>query len=189
VDDGAGGLLNTLTQNIGRWLRNLTSPRTKHYSIVFAGCHGLFSRKKKGYENRKKAKAKLAKLHARIGDIRKDALHCLATNLTRRSLLLLQDSVTASAAEAFIAGLTGNGRARSIGERSYGKGLAQRFLPLPDGSALLLTYAEILTPGEVSWHERGLVPDIQLSREHLDLDFSRSATVSALLDFIKIHQK
>jgi putative transposase len=42
------------------------------------------SRKKKGSENRKKAKAKLAKLHARIGDIRKDALHCLTTNLTRR---------------------------------------------------------------------------------------------------------
>lgn len=42
------------------------------------------SRKVKGSENRKKAKLKLAKLHARIGGIRKDALHQLTTDLTRR---------------------------------------------------------------------------------------------------------
>ncbi len=42
------------------------------------------SRKVKGSENRKKAKLKLARLHARIGDIRKDALHQLTTDLTRR---------------------------------------------------------------------------------------------------------
>ncbi len=42
------------------------------------------SRKVKGSENRKKAKLKLARLHARISDIRKDALHQLTTDLTRR---------------------------------------------------------------------------------------------------------
>jgi len=42
------------------------------------------SRKVKGSANRKKAKAKLAKLHAGIGNIRSDALHKLTTYLTRR---------------------------------------------------------------------------------------------------------
>lgn len=42
------------------------------------------SRKKKGSCNRKKAKAKLARLHARISAIRGDALHKLTTNLTSR---------------------------------------------------------------------------------------------------------
>lgn len=42
------------------------------------------SRKVKGSENRKKAKAKLSRLHARIGNIRKDGLHQLTTDLTRR---------------------------------------------------------------------------------------------------------
>jgi len=42
------------------------------------------SRKQKGSANRKKAKGKLAKLHARIAAIRSDALHHLTTNLTRR---------------------------------------------------------------------------------------------------------
>ena len=42
------------------------------------------SRKVKGSENRKKAKAKLARLHARIANIRKEALHQLTTKLTRQ---------------------------------------------------------------------------------------------------------
>ncbi len=42
------------------------------------------SRKVKGSENRKKTKAKLSRLHARIGNIRNDALHQLTTDLTRR---------------------------------------------------------------------------------------------------------
>lgn len=42
------------------------------------------SRKVKGSANRRKAKAKLAKLHARIAAIRSDFLHKLTTDLTRR---------------------------------------------------------------------------------------------------------
>lgn len=42
------------------------------------------SRKAKGSANRRKAKAKLAKLHARIANIRSDALHKLTSDLTRR---------------------------------------------------------------------------------------------------------
>jgi putative transposase len=42
------------------------------------------SRKVKGSSNRRKAKAKLAKLHARIAYIRSDALHKLTTDLARR---------------------------------------------------------------------------------------------------------
>jgi putative transposase len=42
------------------------------------------SRKVKGSANRRKAKAKLAKLHARIAAIRSNALHQLTTDLTRR---------------------------------------------------------------------------------------------------------
>jgi putative transposase len=42
------------------------------------------SRKVKGSANRKKAKSKLARLHARISNIRSDALHKLTTDLARR---------------------------------------------------------------------------------------------------------
>ena len=42
------------------------------------------SRKQKGSANRKKARARLARLHARIAAIRSDALHKLTSELTRR---------------------------------------------------------------------------------------------------------
>jgi putative transposase len=42
------------------------------------------SRKRKGSCNRQKARARLAKLHARIAALRADALHKLTTDLTRR---------------------------------------------------------------------------------------------------------
>jgi len=42
------------------------------------------SRKVNGSENRKKAKLKLARLHARVANVRRDALHRLTTDLTRR---------------------------------------------------------------------------------------------------------
>lgn len=42
------------------------------------------SRKQKGSRNRQKAKAKLARLHARIANIRADALHKLTSDLTSR---------------------------------------------------------------------------------------------------------
>jgi len=42
------------------------------------------SRKQKGSANRRKARMKLARMHARISNIRSDALHQLTTDLTRR---------------------------------------------------------------------------------------------------------
>lgn len=42
------------------------------------------SRKQKGSANARKARARLARLHARIANIRQDALHQLTTNLSRR---------------------------------------------------------------------------------------------------------
>lgn len=71
---------------------------------------------------------------------------------------LWQDKHTASAAELFIAALTENMRAVSIGETTFGKGVAQRLVELTDGSALFLTYAGIFAPNSASFHGKGLKP-------------------------------
>jgi putative transposase len=62
-------------------------PGPKAHTALLARLKRLsrrLSRKQKGSANRAKAKAKLARLHARIGHIRQDALHKLTTDLTRR---------------------------------------------------------------------------------------------------------
>lgn len=109
--------------------------------------------------------------------------------LTDRRLLLIQDKSTASAAEAFIAALVQNERAVSVGQKTYGKGLAQRFLPLSNGSALLLTYAEILTPYNVAYNNQGLEPDKILPSELMKEDFSQDESLQKLLDFVEIIQE
>jgi putative transposase len=50
------------------------------------------SRKEKGSANRKKAKMKLARLHARISNVRRNALHQLTTTLTsRHDTIVIED--------------------------------------------------------------------------------------------------
>lgn len=80
-------------------------------------------------------------------------------------LILLQDRHTASAAEVFTAALVQNRKAVSLGETSFGKGETQKFVELPDGSALLITYARLLPPAKQHYHGRGLPPTIQISIE------------------------
>lgn len=64
-----------------------TTPGPKAHKALLGRLRRLsrtLSRKVKGSANRRKAKVKLAKLHARIANIREDALHKLTTDLTRR---------------------------------------------------------------------------------------------------------
>ena len=84
-----------------------------------------------------------------------------------RPVFILQDEHTASAAEVFMAALTQNNRVESIGKRSLGKGVAQKFIPLDNGDALLLTYGKIITPNGKSYHKLGLEPTSNLSLEAL----------------------
>ncbi len=80
-------------------------------------------------------------------------------------LIILQDRYTASAAEVFTAALVQNRKAVSLGETSAGKGETQKFVELPDGSALLVTYARLLPPAKQYYNGRGLTPTIQISIE------------------------
>ncbi len=71
------------------------------------------SRKVKGSANRHKARAKLARLHARIADIRSDALHKLTSELARRF-------DTIGVEDLNVRGMMANRRlARSIADMSF----------------------------------------------------------------------
>ncbi len=59
---------------------------------------------------------------------------------------VLIDEFSASASEIFAGAIQDNDRGLIIGRRSFGKGLVQQQIPLPDGSALRLTVARYYTP-------------------------------------------
>ncbi|MEF9924060.1 MAG: S41 family peptidase [Muribaculaceae bacterium] len=61
-------------------------------------------------------------------------------------LIVLIDEYSASASEIFAGAIQDNDRGLVIGRRSFGKGLVQRQISLPDSSAIRLTVARYYTP-------------------------------------------
>lgn len=78
-------------------------------------------------------------------------------------LLVLVNQNTASAAEIVAGALQDRGRARLIGQKTFGKGSVQLILPLSDGSSIHVTTAEWLTPNRHPLQGIGLTPDIVLT--------------------------
>ncbi len=61
-------------------------------------------------------------------------------------LVVLLDEYSASSSEIFAGAIQDNDRGLIVGRRSFGKGLVQRQIDLPDSSALRLTTARYYTP-------------------------------------------
>ncbi|HKP68648.1 MAG TPA: S41 family peptidase [Pyrinomonadaceae bacterium] len=68
------------------------------------------------------------------------------TNSEKLPLVVLVDNQTASAAEIVAGALQDNDRGLILGQTTFGKGLVQNVLELPDGSGLTLTSARYYTP-------------------------------------------
>ena len=65
---------------------------------------------------------------------------------TKGKLVVLVDSYTASAAEIVSGAIQDHDRGIVVGRRTFGKGLVQRPIELPDGSMVRLTVAHYYTP-------------------------------------------
>lgn len=75
-------------------------------------------------------------------------------------IAVLIDEGSASASEIMAGALRDHGRAKLIGQKSFGKGSVQDFETLPDGSSLRLTIAHWFTPDGHGIDKTGLAPDI-----------------------------
>lgn len=78
-------------------------------------------------------------------------------------LFLWQDRHTASAAEVFVAALTRNARALSVGQATHGKGVTQRTTELVNGGALVFTDGWLVPPDGKEYDGVGLGPDIPVA--------------------------
>lgn len=85
--------------------------------------------------------------------------------LTNMPMTVLINGGSASASEIVAGALNDRGRAKLIGEKSFGKGSVQTLFPLTDGSGVYVTIARYYTPsGKVIDHV-GLSPDIEVKGE------------------------
>lgn len=75
-------------------------------------------------------------------------------------LVVLVNGGTASAAEIVAGALQDTGRAKLVGEKTFGKGLVQKLFLLDNGAALKLTTEKYLTPKKRDINKHGIEPDI-----------------------------
>ncbi|MFK7992224.1 MAG: MXAN_5808 family serine peptidase, partial [Sandaracinaceae bacterium] len=89
-------------------------------------------------------------------------------------MVVLVNGGSASASEIVAGALKNHDRALIIGQTTFGKGSVQVLYDYEDGSALKLTIAQYLTPGDVSIQGVGITPDIVIDpmtvdRQDMDL--------------------
>lgn len=77
-------------------------------------------------------------------------------------IVILVNKNTASASEILTAALKENGKAKVVGETTYGKGVIQTLFTLSDGSGLKITTAEYYSPKENTIHKVGITPDSEV---------------------------
>ena len=83
--------------------------------------------------------------------------------ITDLPIVVLLDAHSASASEIVAGALKNHQRALVLGQKSFGKGSVQLLFDNPDQSALKLTIAQYLTPGDISIQSVGITPTIELS--------------------------
>lgn len=82
--------------------------------------------------------------------------------LTEVPMVVLVNHQSASASEIVAGALQENGRAIVVGERTFGKGVAQSVISLADGGQLAYMSFEWLTPERRSINAEGILPDIEV---------------------------
>ena len=76
-------------------------------------------------------------------------------------MVVLVNGGTASASEIVAGSLQGNGRAKLVGEKTFGKGTIQEFKELPGSGGYRLSVRKWLTPDQTWIHGVGLQPDVE----------------------------
>ena len=90
--------------------------------------------------------------------------------LTHDPLVVLVNQGTASASEILAGALQDNGRAKILGETTFGKGLIQSLFELSDGSGMAITVAKYETPKHRDIHKLGIKPDLVVSLDSITRD-------------------
>ena len=86
-----------------------------------------------------------------------------------KPVILLVDGASASASEIFSGAMKDYHRAKLVGTKTYGKGMVQKIIPLPNETGLNLTVAKYLTPKGSDINKLGINPDIEMPIKQADI--------------------
>ncbi len=91
----------------------------------------------------------------------REAFNADATKaITNLPLAVLVNKGTAGAAELVAAAVMENARGDVVGDKTFGDGSVQKTIPLPDGSALILSVAKYYSPSGKAIQDSAVTPNI-----------------------------
>lgn len=100
----------------------------------------------------------------------KQDLSAQKTNfIVDKPIIVLIDHSSASASEILSGALKDYKKAKLVGTTTYGKGMVQEVLPLPNETGLNLTIAKYLTPAGTDINKKGIEPDVKVELTLEDL--------------------
>ncbi len=103
----------------------------------------------------------LAIMETRTGESkRRQPVTVSANPRVKAPMVVLVNQGTANVSEALAVLLRDKAGAKLVGERTFGDGLVQTFIPLPDGSAITLTTGKFLTLNGGDFHGKGVYPTV-----------------------------
>lgn len=109
--------------------------------------------------------------------------HCDGSNEFDMPLVVLTNGYSASAAEIFAGAIQDYEIGTIVGETTFGKGIVQTLITLPDQSLLKITTSEYYTPAGRNIHGTGIEPDIEVIEE--DINDEEDQQLKAAIDVLK----
>ncbi len=91
---------------------------------------------------------------------RRQPIAVSGTPRVKAPMVVLVNRGTANVAEVLAVALRDKAGAKLVGERTFGDGLVQTFVPLPDGSAMTMTTGKFLTLAGGDFHGKGVYPTV-----------------------------
>lgn len=82
-----------------------------------------------------------------------------------KPIVVLVNGSSASASEILSGALKDTSKATLVGRKTFGKGLVQKVVPLPNRTGLNVTIARYLTPNGTDINKLGIMPDVEVGNE------------------------
>ncbi len=83
-----------------------------------------------------------------------------------KPIVVLVNGASASASEILSGALKDYHRATLVGKKTFGKGLVQKVVPLPNKTGVNITIARYLTPNGTDINKLGIKPDIEIGNDY-----------------------
>lgn len=105
-------------------------------------------------------------------------------------VIILTNENTASSSEILAGALKDLGKAKIVGTKTYGKGVIQQILTLPDGSGLKITTEKYLTPNRTEINKIGIEPDEKVElpeelKDELNIEKEKDTQLQKAIELLK----